>query len=245
MVNYPKSFYRSLESPALNSAREVLPFLFELFRPGSVVDVGCGTGEWLSVCQELGAKDILGIDFYGGDLLKIERTSFVKQNLSKPFTLPRSYDLAMSLEVAEHLPPESAEGFVGSLTSLSSVVLFSAAIPSQGGAGHVNEQWPEYWASLFEKFDFVPIDCIRPRFWDNEKVTCHYSQNSVLYIKRGMEVKDLSSFNMQRFVHPALFEGYAAELRRLTPLFTSRGLVKRLPAALWLSITDRFKRADR
>ncbi|MGI9066548.1 MAG: class I SAM-dependent methyltransferase [Pyrinomonadaceae bacterium] len=129
MVEYSKSFYRSLESPALNSAREVLPFLFQLFKPGSVVDVGCGTGEWLSVWQDLGIKDVLGIDFYAGDILKIPKTSFVQQNLSAPFTLPRTYDLAMSLEVGEHLPPESAEGFVGSLTSLSSVVLFSSRYP--------------------------------------------------------------------------------------------------------------------
>jgi len=89
----------------------------------------------------------------------------------------------MSLEVGEHLPSEAAEGFVGSITSLSSVVLFSAAIPSQGGTGHVNEQWPDYWASLFEKFDFVPLDCIRPAFWENQKVTCYDAQNSVLYVR--------------------------------------------------------------
>jgi len=193
------------------------------------------------VWQDLGIKDVLGIDFYAGDILKIPKTSFVQQNLSAPFTLPRTYDLAMSLEVGEHLPPESAEGFVGSLTSLSSVVLFSAAIPSQGGTGHVNEQWPDYWALLFEKFGFVPIDCVGPLFWNNQKVTCHYAQNSVLYVKRGLEVRDLPSFNMQRFVHPGLFEAHATELRELRPLFTSRGLVKRLPGALWLSVADRLR----
>ena len=241
MTKYRKQFYASLESQALESAREVLPFLFDLLKPKSVVDVGCGTGEWLTVCQELGARDILGIDFHSGDLLKIPAASYTQKQLTDPFSLPRTYDLAMSLEVGEHLPRESAEGFVQSLTKLSAAVLFSAAIPSQGGTGHMNEQWPEYWAALFEKFDFVAVDCVRPRFWNNNKVTCYYAQNCVLYVRRGIVLEQMPSFSLCRFVHPGLFEDQATELRQLRPLFTSRGLVKRLPGALWLSVADRIK----
>jgi SAM-dependent methyltransferase len=243
MTKYRKAFYESLESQGLTSAREVLPFLFDWFKPASVVDVGCGTGEWLSVCRELGVQDVLGMDFHAGEMLKIPKTSFLQQDLSAPFTLPRTYDLAMSLEVGEHLPPESAAGFVGSITSLASVVLFSAAIPAQGGTGHVNEQWPDYWAALFEQFGFVPVDCVRPLFWENEKVTCYYAQNAVLYVKRGLEIKDLPSFNLKRFVHPGLFGDQATELRQLRPLFTARGLVKRLPGALWNSVAERWRNA--
>lgn len=241
MPKYRKSFYESLESQGLNSAREVVPFLLQLFQPTSVVDVGCGTGEWLSVFQELGVPEILGIDFHSGERIKISNSSFQQRNLAESFTLPKSYDLAISLEVGEHLPAEAAEGFVGSITRLAPVVLFSAAIPSQGGTGHVNEQWPDYWAALFQKFDFVAVDCIRPRFWENEGVTSYYAQNTVLYVRKGIEVESLPSFHLKRFVHPLLFQDQATELRTLRPLFTSRGLVKRLPGALWLSIADRFK----
>ena len=206
MTKYRKAFYRSLESPADSSAREILPFIFQLIQPASVVDVGCGTGEWLSVCQELGLKDIQGLDFHAGDLLKIPKTSFQQLDLGKKFALERPYDLAISLEVGEHLPAEAAEGFVGSITRLAPVVLFSAAIPSQGGTGHVNEQWPDYWAALFEKFEYVPVDCIRPRFWENERVTSYYAQNIVLYVRKGVEVEPLPSFHLQRFVHPLLFK---------------------------------------
>jgi SAM-dependent methyltransferase len=241
MTKYRKAFYRSLESQGLNSAREVLPFLRELFDPKSVVDVGCGTGEWLSVWRELGVDEITGVDFQPGEILNIPSTAFIQQDLTQPFSLPRQYDLAMSLEVGEHLPPESAEVFVGTLTQLAPIVFFSAAIPSQGGTGHINEQWPDYWAALFEKFDYVALDILRPRFWDNSNVTGYYAQNMVLYVKRGYQIRDLPSFNMQRFVHPGLFQDVTTELRQLRPLFTSRGLVKRLPAALWLSISDRVK----
>jgi SAM-dependent methyltransferase len=241
MAKFNKSFYQELEAQGFNSAREVVPFLLELIKPSSVVDVGCGTGEWLSVYQELGVRDVFGIDFHSGEMLKIPMTSFVRRDLSEPFTLPRKYDLAMSLEVAQYFQLELAEKFIGSLTSLSDVVLFSSAIPSQCGIGHVNEQWPDYWASLFDRFDFVPVDCVRPQFWENQNVTCYYAQNAVLYVRRGFELPDLPSFNMRRMVHPGLFEDQATELRKLRPLFSSRGLVKRLPGALWLSVSDRIK----
>ncbi len=241
MVKYRKAFYESLESPALESAREIVPFLIGLIQPRRVVDVGCGTGEWLSVFREQGVEEILGIDFHAGEILKIPKTCFQQLNLTQSFTLPTSYDLAISLEVGEHLPREAAEGFVESITRLAPVVLFSAAIPSQGGTGHVNEQWPDYWAAHFDKFGFTAVDCIRPRFWENERVTSYYAQNIVLYVRKGVEVEPLPSFHLQRFVHPLLFQDQATELRTLRPLFTSRGLVKRLPGALWLSIADRFR----
>ena len=239
LMQYKKSFYRSLESQGLNSAREILPFIVNLLAPQSVVDVGCGTGEWLSVCMELGIEDIQGVDFYDGSFLKIPRSSYLQKDLNQPFTIPRTFDLAVSLEVGEHLSPESAKEFVCSLTRLAPAVLFSAAIPGQGGTGHINLQWPDYWAELFEAFGFTAADCIRPQFWQNPKVACYYAQNIVLYVK-DREI-DLPSFKLQRFVHPEMWEGQASELSLLRPLYTARGLVKRLPGALWNSITARVR----
>ena len=65
--------------------------------------------------------------------------------------LERKFDLAISLEVAEHLKSSSSEDFVQSLTTLAPMILFSAAIPHQGGLHHINEQWLEYWGDLFNK----------------------------------------------------------------------------------------------
>src|ERR1051326_3058645 len=89
---------------------------------------------------------------------------------------------AISLEVAEHLPEASAQGFVASLTRLAPVVLFSAAVPLQGGAEHVNEQWQEYWRSKFSELDYVACDAIRPVIWGNEDVFTYYQQNILVYV---------------------------------------------------------------
>src|SRR5205085_11975533 len=106
-------------------------------------------------------------------------------DLREPFELPRTFDLAVSLEVAEHLPASSASAFVESLTRLAPAVLFSAAVPHQGGWNHLNEQWPQYWAEIFARHGFFPVDCLRERFWDRPNVRWWYAQNMVLYLADG------------------------------------------------------------
>jgi hypothetical protein len=117
--------------------------------------------------------------------LHIPPERFTARDLERPLDLGRTFDLVVSLEVAEHLPPESAATFVASLTGLGSLVLFSAAAPHQGGTHHVNEQWPAYWARLFEERGHVAVDCLRRRLWADERVEWWYAQNMVLYVERS------------------------------------------------------------
>lgn len=152
----------------------------------SVVDVGCAVGVWLAVFRELGVSDVLGIDGYAPtEMLQIPESQFLKADLSQPLRLDRRFDLAICLEVVEHLPATSSDSIIESLTRLSDYVLFSAAIPFQGGNGHINEQWPDYWISRFAKHGYVPIDCIRPRIWNDPRVTdhsYHFAQNLLLLV---------------------------------------------------------------
>jgi SAM-dependent methyltransferase len=140
-----------------------------LVDPKSVLDVGCGTGTWLSHFVGEGISDCIGIDgpwAASADLL-IDRDKFVGANLEAPPKLDRRFDLTISFEVAEHLPQERAAGFVEYLCSTAPVVAFSAAIPLQGGTNHVNEQWPDYWIEMFRRNRFACLDLIRPAFWNN------------------------------------------------------------------------------
>jgi SAM-dependent methyltransferase len=154
-----------------------------MVRAKTVVDVGCGDGNWLAVFRELGVGDTVGLDgdYVDRRLLQIPQDQFIVTDLSSPFELPRTFDLAVSLEVAEHLPEQSAEGFVHSLIRLAPVVLFSAAIPFQGGIHHLNEQWPDYWAAIFKMHGYLPIDCIRGKIWVNDDVDYPYVQNTLLF----------------------------------------------------------------
>lgn len=146
MQLYNEGFFQYLQEGSKRSAEQIVPILLELIQPQSVIDVGCGTGTWLSVFCEHGIEDIWGVDgdYVQEEALEIPKDRFLSHDLTKPLALDRKFDLAISLEVAEHLPCDSAEAFVDSLTQLAPVILFSAAIPFQGGVGHVNEQWQEY-----------------------------------------------------------------------------------------------------
>lgn len=183
--HYTRNFYERLRSGATRSAEVVVPLVLQLLPVQSMVDVGCGDGTWLAIFQKLGVSDILGIDgdYVEPDLLQIPRERFRPMDLAKTFQLERTFDLAISMEVAEHLPPESASDFVESLTKAAPAVLFSAAIPHQGGDNHINEQWPDKWAALFQKHGYLPLDCIRRRVWQNEAVEFWYAQNALLFAR--------------------------------------------------------------
>lgn len=183
MEAYPEAFYSTAWQRASRSARRVLPLLVELVAPRSAVDVGCGAAAWLEVLRESGVDDVLGIDGpHVAGLLRIPPALFHAHDLSLPLRLSRRFDLALSLEVAEHLPPSEAERFVRDLVALAPVVCFSAAIPGQGGTRHVNEQWPEYWAALFRAQDYLVVDCLRPRIWNDPEVEFFYAQNTLLFV---------------------------------------------------------------
>ncbi len=186
MNEYTTSFYERQSNETHISSEVIVPLLLDLVQPQSVVDVGCGTGSWLRTFLQHGVKEVRGFDGPWLDAAKllVPQEIFTRADLEKPLRVDNRVDLAISFEVAEHLSPESAEGFVESLISMSDVVAFSAAIPFQGGHHHLNEQWPEYWANLFEKKGYVTIDCLRMRLWNERNVHYWYRQNMLIYVRR-------------------------------------------------------------
>src|SRR5215467_13018648 len=137
---YTVDFYKIHRQGSRRSASQIVPLVLELVQPKSVIDVGCGVGAWLSVFNECGVEDFYGLDgeYVDRNMLEIPHQRFLAVDLTKPIQLNRQFDLVVSLEVAEHLPDNCAEMFVDSLTKLGRVILFSAAIPHQGGTRHVN-----------------------------------------------------------------------------------------------------------
>ncbi|MEI6435287.1 MAG: methyltransferase domain-containing protein [Bacteroidota bacterium] len=201
-------YIHTVEIHNTRAAEEIVPVLMEWFHPVSVVDVGCGLGTWLNVFKQNGAKEILGIDGNHLDttLLAINRDEVLLTDLEEEFGISRKFDLAISLEVAEHLSPDSADRFIESLTKLSDIIIFSAAIPNQGGQNHLNEQWIGYWESRFAKHDFVFTDEIRPLFWNNENIDWWYKQNMVIAIKKGIPAPFRNIKPPLNLVHPDLLE---------------------------------------
>jgi len=228
---YNSDFYANMDSGSIRSAREVLKIVRDALNPKSVVDVGCGTGAWLKAWLELGVENILGID---GDYVRPEQLlipvdRFRAMDLSTPAKLESQFDLVQSLEVGEHLHKDAADAFVSLLCSLGTVVLFSAAVPYQRGTHHVNEQWPEYWEKLFLKRNYIAVDFIRDRVWENPRVEPCYCQNTLFYVHadnaevfeklRGLPTD--SEHKPLARIHPAIWQS-----RNEGPIVPETGLLR-------------------
>lgn len=182
---YDDIFYWENRYGSVMSARSILAWVLDRFGCQSIIDFGCGTGTWLWVAKNLGVSEVLGLDgdYVPKDMLMIPGSCFQAADLSKPFHPAKKYDMAMSLEVAEHLPESSADGFVASICEGSDVVLFSAAHPGQGGDGHINEQPVDYWIHKFEEHGYKPVE-IKQHFQTDDKIETWYRENLILFVLR-------------------------------------------------------------
>jgi SAM-dependent methyltransferase len=240
---YDAAFYADQADGSLRSARVVVPIVMDLVRPTSVLDVGCGLGTWLAAFAEVGVSDFLGVDgdYVDRAKLKIPADRFRPVNLTDPPALGRTFDLAACLEVAEHLPAPAAPRLVKLLTEAAPAVLFSAAIPGQGGTDHINEQWPSFWRELFTANGFVRLDPIRPRVLRDRRVEWWYQQNAFLFVRQALLAE-----------RPALHEEYTlagefpfevvreGALAPLTRSRTLRELLGALPGTAWRALRRRM-----
>jgi SAM-dependent methyltransferase len=194
------------------SAKEIVPYIFDILttKPKSVIDVGCGLAQWLKVFQDFRIEEVLGVDgcHVPLDRLNISASEFFAcdlKNFDFDFVSKR-FDLLLSLEVAEHLEEPYAYKFVETLTKLSDQIIFAAAVPNQTGENHFNEQYPDYWESIFKEFGYSFLDPFRQKFWRNEKVNWWYRQNMFLVVKDELKENYNFPYNGNIYIHPKLLE---------------------------------------
>jgi SAM-dependent methyltransferase len=247
-LDYSADYYRQLMGGSGKSAKAIVPVVMDLIQPKSVVDLGCGTGAWLAEFKRAGVKDVLGIDgpHLGEVPLEMDQRDFLAADLTQPLRLHGYFDLAMSLEVAEHLEEAQADQFVETLTKLAPVVLFSAAIPHQGGEHHVNEQWPGYWAERFEAHEFLALDPFRRLLWERSDVDWWYSQNLVLYVhqehvSRFPWIMGTNERGVPTFVHPQNYLNQTWQ-NRVLRVSVDIGTMTRPGDTIILADEDRFGR---
>jgi SAM-dependent methyltransferase len=183
---YGRGYHSQRDERTRYAAQLITGLLMKHVAPASCVEVGCGVGTWLRVLKD-GGTVVRGYDGPWVDArdLVIDADEFEATDLRTMPNDPGYYDLALCLEVAEHLPISVAPALVEWLCSHSPVVLFSAAIPGQRGRGHLNEQWQNWWADRFRAHEFVPLDLIRPLIWYDERVPHWYRQNVLVYTRPG------------------------------------------------------------
>jgi hypothetical protein len=232
--------------------KAIMQIILPIYKPNSIIDLGCGSGSWLhTISKEYKISEFLGVDGHWIDEneLLIPQTNFNAHNLQDVYTPNRKFDMAISMEVAEHLNEEYADNFVTSLVNSSDLILFSAAIPLQGGTNHVNEQPQTYWESKFSKNNYECVDIIRSRIWNLEGVRTDYKQNTFLYINKSQTNKANLLLNKFRsieqekilyVVHPELFERKLDIAGNLKVIGLKR-VIKSLPILFACALYKKFK----
>lgn len=163
------------------SAEFVLPYVVERYKPNTAIDIGCGNGYWLRELVNLGVTDITGIDEPQGKLV-IPENQFIPCNFNEGFyKCNRRFDLALCLEVGEHLPETMAESLVDYLADLSNTIIFSAAIPGQPGHLHINNQWQGYWIEKFRRRSYRASAWLREEIWNESRIAYYYRQNILAF----------------------------------------------------------------
>ena len=236
-LTYDKRFFRQFMDGSSRSASIVVPIIVELLDPKSVVDIGCGVAPWAAAFKRAGVKTVMGMDgdYVDRSLLQIAPEQFKPTNLDDPITLNQRFDLAVCLEVAEHLPPKRAESLVDDLFRLAPSILFSAAIPGQGGTHHVNEQHLDYWTAKFKARGYVALDAVRPMILGDDRVEWWYQQNIVLAVAADHPLTERFA-EARPIVHRHIYDYYRRHedlsLGRLAALLaasTGRAVRRRLP----------------
>jgi SAM-dependent methyltransferase len=229
---YSSEFYVREYELSRSAASVVVPLVLALVPARNVVDVGCGIAPWAAEFLANGVEEVWGIDgdYVDRALLRIPRDRFLAQDLTKQICFDRKVDLAVCLEVAEHLPESRADGLVADLTGLAPCVLFSAGMPEQGGVNHLNEQYLPYWVELFKRRTYLAVDIVRPQILGNEAVAWWYQQNIVIFAAPGHPILDCGPRPPWDIVHQELYEQL-----RTRPL-TLREILVGFPSALRSSI---------
>jgi SAM-dependent methyltransferase len=236
---YHHDYLHNEKDPAI-----IVPILYSILRPTSVLDVGCGIGNFLKAFKELGVDQVLGIDGPWVDRTilhkNIQPEEFLEQDLDKVIRTNKRFDLVLCLEVAEHLSPERAESLIGELVKAGRTIVFSAAIPGQGGTNHINEQWPEYWAGEFRKHRYQIHDVFKSILWDKE-IHWWYKQNMLLALPDGHipdQVSELEKNLLTHAIHPDFFADRIGKLTHILQGSASLGYYVKLIAKSILQILN-------
>jgi SAM-dependent methyltransferase len=182
---YDRNFFTSISGGSMRSARRLLPMVRDMLHPASVLDVGCGSGAWLAEFMRLGVGDAMGVDgdYVAADTLAIPTERFVPRDITQPFDLGRRFDMALCLEVGEHIPNAASATLVRNVATHAPIVVFSAAVPGQGGQDHINEAPLGFWRDLFRREGYAAFDPFRRAMAGMRDVEPWYRNNVLLYVR--------------------------------------------------------------
>jgi hypothetical protein len=240
-MQYSEDYYSRRHERTALSARIILQQVLSLWPEiHSAIDFGCGVGTWLETLGQL--TELTNYRGYDGSWidkkhLRIPVELFDEIDFENAITVTASYDLAISLEVAEHIEEKHADFLIDNLASSSDLVLFSAAVPGQRGRGHVNEQWPVYWSQKFEERGFICYDCIRRSIWNEARIPYWYRQNLLVFVngkRHDLQPAAIEPCEPLAFIHPEMLDTRLKDFEeKLLRNYSLRGSLRQLRTSIF------------
>jgi SAM-dependent methyltransferase len=138
----------------VNSAKVIVDVLCDNFAPRRLIDLGCGCGVYSHFFKEKGVE-VVCIDAVQPPEMHAFPVEIVQQDMTVLFeNVWGDFDLALCLDVGEHIPEDLSEPFLKNITRFSDRLIMSCAPPGQGGHHHVNEQPKRYWIDKLKRHGF-------------------------------------------------------------------------------------------
>jgi ubiquinone/menaquinone biosynthesis C-methylase UbiE len=185
---YETSFYDSVSARAGLTAQEISELVGALFEPSNMIDIGCGDGVWSKTfLNDFPKIAVTAVDLPEAQFKFLSRDSknisIVRRNFEQEVNLPDEvYDLAICVEVLEHLELQTAEKIMDYIATHSRFAIVSGATRGQGGTHHINENDQDYWVDSMRKRGMVAFDVVRPKLQKKDGIPSYYKNNIFLYI---------------------------------------------------------------
>lgn len=183
---YYEEFWENYKKLTDIPSIKIVDAILKVCSPLSVIDYGCGTGYFIREFIKHGINDVKGVDgpHIDDNMLVIgEKEKIIRHDITKPLDLGRKYDIALMLEVAEHIPSEFEDILFNTLFTFSNTIVFSSVNNPMSGTHHVNCHPEEYWDNKFIKANYKKYDYIRPLISGDDDIPPYYRENIIIYAK--------------------------------------------------------------
>ncbi len=189
-VYNPEYFRDVIENHSGAAAGPMAASIVRDLGPRTVIDVGCGGGNLLEALQARGCE-VFGLEYAAAGVDACARRGVPARrfNLRRDVFEPKQrYDVVCSIEVAEHLPAQTADRYVKLLAGAGETLVFSAATPGQGGTDHLNEQPHAYWIEKLSTHGLILDETISARWrdeWERAGLQPWFWRNIMVFRKDG------------------------------------------------------------
>lgn len=122
---------------------DLWPWLIERFKPKSVADIGCGTGETAHWFAERGLK-ALGVDGLAYNVKRCKELTILHDLETGPCRF-NDVDLVWCVDVAEHIEERYVDHLLATLAQGKVLAMCQGTDAHPGGWHHVNNKPESYW----------------------------------------------------------------------------------------------------